>query len=95
MANRPTASARSRETIARPGRTRSAASRGPRPGARSPYESFRRDHAGVLARLAQENATYRGIATSAGRPSEDAFRVALARALTRLAREMQRLETPR
>ncbi len=48
----------------------------------------------ILARLAQENVTYRGIATSAGRPSEDAVRVALARALTRLAREMQRLENP-
>ena len=49
----------------------------------------------ILARLAHDNLTYRGMVASAGRRSEDAVRVALARALTRLAREMQKLEDQR
>lgn len=68
MANRPTASARTRATLASAGRSRYAARRGARENAKSPYASFRRDHAGVLARLDSLEAALPRVRAQALRP---------------------------
>jgi RNA polymerase sigma factor (sigma-70 family) len=46
----------------------------------------------ILLRLSDPEASFRALASRAGKPSEDAARVALGRAITRLAREMHRID---
>lgn len=45
----------------------------------------------IVLRLSDPDASFRTLASRAGKPSEDAARIALGRALTRLAREMHRM----
>ena len=47
----------------------------------------------VLLRLSEPDLSFRRLAALTGKPSEDAARVAFARALSALAREMERLES--
>lgn len=46
----------------------------------------------IVLRLSDPDASFRTLASRAGKPTEDAARIALGRALTRLAREMHRID---